>query len=261
MFELETLWLERCVASAPRRTLPGNMAGALKGESDGMKTTRSTIETHMGNGKCWCGRLGVVAYVMAILVLAMAGQTLRAAAPPAGIADVLTPEGGFDIDGDLIANTPSPNIGDWLPGPGGLGGSVLNAAGNTVLTNGFTFHIIDPYGNTDNNFDGGDKVNHNPNNWGWKIDGVLDKDNINNLFLHITKDNQNPPHWWAIIAADRQKENGTSYIDFEFLQNTLTTNAGGFISTGPNCGRTTNDFLLTIPLSTFNTAPPRPPSA
>src|SRR5262249_52333341 len=43
------------------------------------------------------------------------------------------------------------------------------------------------------------------------------------------------------------------YIDFEFLQNTLTTTplvggTGGFNSAGPNCGRTLNDFLLTLEL-------------
>src|SRR5439155_11563298 len=48
---------------------------------------------------------------------------------------------------------------------------------------------------------------------------------------------------------------GDAYIDFEFLQNTLclTTNAngtsGGFACAGPNCGRTVNDFILTIALT------------
>src|SRR5437016_8404628 len=55
-----------------------------------------------------------------------------------------------------------------------------------------------------------------------------------------------------MIAGDRQSDNGAAYIDFEFLQNELriTNNAantaGGFDSDGPNCGRTTNDFILTL---------------
>lgn len=32
-----------------------------------------------------------------------------------GWANVLTPAGGFSIDGDLFANTPTPNQGDWIP--------------------------------------------------------------------------------------------------------------------------------------------------
>lgn len=36
----------------------------------------------------------------------------------AQVAPVLTPTGGFAIDGGLKANTPTANIGDWFPGPG-----------------------------------------------------------------------------------------------------------------------------------------------
>src|SRR5207247_7505843 len=40
---------------------------------------------------------------------------------------------------------------------------------------------------------------------------------------------------------------GHSYIDFEFLQNTLVrTNNGVFLSAGPHGGRTTNDLLLSL---------------
>ena len=46
-------------------------------------------------------------------------------------------------------------------------------------------------------------------------------------------------HTWVVIAADRFSTSGDSYIDFEFLQNTLTrTNNGLFVSTGPDGGRT-----------------------
>ena len=34
----------------------------------------------------------------------------------AGIAPVNPPTGGFGIEGDLYANTPTPGIGDWAPG-------------------------------------------------------------------------------------------------------------------------------------------------
>lgn len=67
-----------------------------------------------------------------------------AAPPPAGVAPVAPPPNGFDIDGDLFANTPTPDVGDWLPNPAaGAGGSVLNAAG-VPLNPGTTFHFVDP---------------------------------------------------------------------------------------------------------------------
>ncbi|HEU5364291.1 MAG TPA: hypothetical protein VFU62_02105, partial [Hanamia sp.] len=50
----------------------------------------------------------------------------------AQVAPVLTPTGGFAIDGGLKANTPTANIGDWFPGPGGTGGSVFDASANAI---------------------------------------------------------------------------------------------------------------------------------
>jgi hypothetical protein len=50
-----------------------------------------------------------------------------------------------------------------------------------------------------------------------------------------------------MVAADRRSDNGDAYMDFEFLQNTLTINPGGtFTSAGPDGGRTVNDFVLTL---------------
>ena len=52
--------------------------------------------------------------------------------PPAGVAPVLVPAGGFGIDGNLLANRIFTNAGDWMAGPGGTGGSVLDATGAVV---------------------------------------------------------------------------------------------------------------------------------
>ena len=50
-----------------------------------------------------------------------------------------------------------------------------------------------------------------------------------------------------MIAADRLSTSGDSYIDFEFLQNTLTRNSdGSFSSAGPDGGRTSGDLLLSL---------------
>src|SRR5437879_2658328 len=169
--------------------------------------------------------------------------------PPTGTAPVTSPSGGFAIDGNLQANTPVSGVGDWIPGPSGSGGSVMGTNG-VPLTAGTTFHLADPFNSaSDNTFKGGLKVDDNPNNWAWVTGKPNSKEDINNALIHFTTDANG--HNWVIVSADRLSNNGASYIDFEFLQNTLslTTNPkgpGGFTSAGPNCGRTVNDFILTL---------------
>src|SRR6516162_5796057 len=91
----------------------------------------------------------------------------HAVPPPTGVAPVLYPAGGFGIDGDLLANTPGGNTGDWLLSTNaGSGGAVLNAAG-VPLDPTRTFHFVDLYNSTsDNTFSGG-KWTDNPTNWQW----------------------------------------------------------------------------------------------
>ena len=48
----------------------------------------------------------------------------------AQIAPVNPPAGEFHIDGDLRANTPQANIGDWINETGGSGGFVFNNDGS-----------------------------------------------------------------------------------------------------------------------------------
>jgi hypothetical protein len=189
----------------------------------------------------------------AILTGLFPSQTEGASAcppPPAGIAPVTVPAGGFGLDGDLQANTPVSGVGDWVAGPSGSGGFVLNNNG-TPVNGTTTFHLTDLFNNaSDNNFAGGKKVDDNPNIWTWVENPVNSKQDINNAVLHFTTDANG--HNWLVVSADRLSNNGDSYIDFEFLQNTLslTTNpggtSGGFTSAGPNCGRTVNDFILTL---------------
>jgi hypothetical protein len=175
-----------------------------------------------------------------------------------GTAPVDPPSGGFGIEGDLQANTPTLGIGDWLPGPTGAGGFVLPASGVPPIGSTTTFHLTDPYNsNTDNNFSGGNKFDGNPNpvgtdpGWTWVNNPVGDKVDINNALIHFTRSLNG--HQWVIVAADRHSDNGDAYIDFEFLQNTLSVTggptAGGFSSSGPNGGRTEKDFVLTLALT------------
>src|SRR5437763_9487911 len=196
-----------------------------------------------------------------------ASATFTDAAPPKGVAPVNPPMGGFAIDGDLLSNTPtspSPfaaNQGDWYHGAGGTGGNVLNSdATGTPVDPTTTYHLVDVFNSsTDDNFAGGDKVHDNPNTWNWVLNPVGDKLDMNNGLIHLTKDPVTG-HTWVMVAGDRLSNNGDAYIDFEFLQNTLTTtplvaNSGGFSSAGPNCGRTVNDFLVTVKLTNGGTVP------
>src|SRR6185503_4099013 len=106
------------------------------------------------------------------------------------------------------------------------------------------FHYLDPAGANDNVFQGG-KVDGDPKDWSWKMGSTQDKTDINNVQFHVTTDAEG--HVWLVLSADRFSNSGASYIDFEFLQNTLQKNSNfTFTSQGPNGGRTTNDLLLSL---------------
>ena len=149
---------------------------------------------------------------------------------------------------------PGANAGDWLPGAGGTGGSVLNASG-VPLNPATTFHATDSYNSTaDDIFAGGLKWTDDPNLWQWTPSKASSKTDINNVLFHVTKDAEG--HTWIIVAADRLSTSGDSYIDFEFLQGTLTRNSNGtFTSGGLNGGRTTNDVLLSLAFTSGGSVP------
>jgi hypothetical protein len=168
------------------------------------------------------------------------------------IAPINPPTSGFHIDGNLRANTPTINIGDWLTGPGGSGSSsggfVMSDAG--VPVNAATTQLLpkDAYNTTaDIIFSGGSKFDGNPNtNWSWTTSKPTGKDDINNAMYHLSTDASN--NKWLILGSDRLATTGTSYIDFEFLQKTLTRNASGgkFTSAGPDSGRSVNDIVISM---------------
>src|SRR6266487_2077067 len=88
-----------------------------------------------------------------------------ASPPPPGLAPVLVPAGGFSIDGEALANTPAPGVGDWVLSTNwpGSGGAVLSPAG-LPLDPTMTFHVTDPYSSSsDQTFVGGLKWMDNPN--------------------------------------------------------------------------------------------------
>ncbi len=159
--------------------------------------------------------------------------------------NVTVPTGGFQIDGNLESNTPTIGVGDWVQRSPGAGGFVLNNNGTPVNSN-YTSLVRDVFGtNADNSFTGGSKFNDNPNTWVWANSSATGKGDINNAMYHLGKDGSN--NEWIFVGSDRAATTGTSYIDFSFLQNTLTTTPGfGFSSAGPDGGRTVNDILLTV---------------
>src|SRR5436190_1196638 len=209
-------------------------------KNKGLRIRVSPIHALLG-----CYLLGAILFL---------GVPLQAVPPPTGIAPVVVPSGGFAIDGNLQANTPTAGAGDWLPGSTGAGGSVLDATG-APLNPATTFHFIDKYNDAgDNTFAGGLKWTDDPNVWQWTTSKASSKTDINNVLMHITTDASG--HVWVIVAADRFSNSGDSYIDFEFLQNKLTLNANGtFSSTGPNGGRTVNDLLLSLDFASGGSVP------
>jgi hypothetical protein len=174
------------------------------------------------------------------------------------IAGVITPTGGFHIDGGLRAGTPSPTVGDWFQPVGGAvtPGYVFNiVAANTVtpIDPGTTNIRTDLYNSSsDNIFAEGSKFNFYISALDWTTNTAPNKNDINNGLYHIGRDAQN--NQWVFMAGDRLSINGTSYIDFEFLQGTVTkigTNSGTFTSTiapGKNGGggRTENDMVVSM---------------
>jgi hypothetical protein len=186
-------------------------------------------------------------FLLMLLSVSFLGTTAQVVP---GVAQVTVPTGGFHIEGNLQANTPTAGIGDWLPGPAGAGGNVLTAAGVPVNA-ATTFHLTDPYNTAENNFAGGKKYNDNPNIWTWVTNSALAKCDINNAMFHFSNSIVGGVvHTWLIVGADRRSNSGAAYIDFEFYQKTITANANGtFTSAGLNGGRTVGDLLLTLALT------------
>lgn len=183
--------------------------------------------------------------------------TVTPPSPPLVVSSGTAPTGlpgGFGIEGDLLANAPTNNVSDWLANGGGTGVGVLTAAGlpiNALTTySSVSFSPGELFSDqADEAFTQGSKVNDNPNTgWTWTSMKPTGKDDIHRGFFTTSIDGSG--HTWVAAGADRLSTNGTSYIDFEFLQNTLVKNSNGtFTSAGPDGGRTVGDLLVTLELT------------
>ena len=195
---------------------------------------------------------GIAGFIgLCVAALSTSGQSFAPTVIGGGTALNGDP-GGFGIDGDLLANTPMANVSDWLDNSGGVGVGLLNSNG-TAKDSTVTIQRLDGVNAADDVFAGSNKLNQDPNTWKWQTQAANDKTDMNNAYVHISNDSMG--HRWITASGDRRSTNGTAYIDFELLQNTLTmttrpsgcTSApcGGFTSAGPNGGRTLGDLLLT----------------
>ena len=142
--------------------------------------------------------------------------------------------------------------GDWLPGPGGATNVVFTPDCTPLVP--LAYHLTDLWNDqvNDDIFDGGNKLFQDPNTWGWRSQKPPAKDDINNAMIFIAL-NPVDNHIWVAISGDRMSTNGTSYLDFEFYQNSITKTGGpipggtgGFVSTGPHGGRTVGDLSITL---------------
>src|SRR5262245_35092407 len=124
--------------------------------------------------------------VFVLLNLMLLGAGTAHAQVAQGIAPFVTPSGGLQIEGTLLANSPTLNIGDWVQNPGR---GVLTNPGGVPLDPTTTFHKIDLTENDDlDTFDQSDKVNDNPNTYNWGAGSVPPKDDIQNGLIHVGAD-------------------------------------------------------------------------
>jgi len=196
-----------------------------------------------------------VFYISAILLLFLLNPYSSYAQQVEGftkVIDVNIPSGGFHLDGNVNANNPSQNIGDWFKGNNaGTGGFLLLDNGNPVDQNTTRF-VLDATGNGDESFKGGEKLNEDPSNWIKINKEVLDKGDLAHAMYHITTDLNGDQ--WMFLGADRYPKSdkkgdevkGTSYIDFTLFQNELIETSNGFTTPSGGLVRKENDILLSI---------------
>ncbi|NQU34054.1 MAG: SprB repeat-containing protein, partial [Bacteroidetes bacterium] len=175
-----------------------------------------------------------------------------------GVIPVISPAGGFGVDGDAFADTPPPDylpVGDWFGDPEN---STTNGLFKIETDGSFTFNYEYMYffqdslsGDPDSTtFLSSNKINDHPNTYSVGVGNVPNKNEIQNVGVHFTY-GTGPNDLWCIFAADREVTNGSSYIDFEFLQKSLMMEDDGtFTTEGNEGGRSIiagrGDILVTV---------------
>ena len=237
--------------------------------------------------RCWRQAFLLPFVLTAILLTGYAAE----AQSIQGVVPVKTPLLGSGVDGDAYAHTPAgyTNVGDLFDAvhPSGTHG-VLDLTTGNLLYPGFTFFLQDPWGGDRIDptiFTQSNKINDDPSTYTWGAGQNPNKNEIQNAGAHFSYGDPNiqtvvngvplvvngvpvmgdPNDLWVLFAGDRQVTNGSSYIDFEFLQKSLTltgavygafnpqtgtspiiSGSGSFLSAGTDGGRTIGDILVTI---------------
>ncbi|WP_367771435.1 hypothetical protein AB3G33_15840 [Flavobacterium sp. WC2421] len=212
---------------------------------------------------------------------------------PTGTSSIYLNVGDLFDRKNYLSGKPIPgtNPQEYYPIDGTNHG-ILNLADGSLLYPGtidpvpVTFFLKDPFQNDPTIFTSSNKINDNPNTYTWGPGSSPNKNEIQNCGAHFSygKDGMdggistngtsfsfpitgNSKDLWCLFAGDRQVTNGSSYIDFEFLQKRLTITgalpnpgvidplintapitggSGSFISEGTDGGRTLGDLLITI---------------
>src|SRR5882724_3583435 len=176
----------------------------------------------------------------------------------AGIAPNGDP-GGFEIQGGVVATAGGGHT-DWIAN--GVGTTGLLTSAGVPIDPTVTYRRLDVYNLGDDVFSGSHTFNDNPNTYTWKTASAGNKSDLNNVYVHISKDSSGDR--WVTASADRLSNNGTAFVDFELNQAGLTqvtdvgcssapcghfeTNPAGAVSGDPlfaTGGRTPNDLLIT----------------
>src|SRR5438477_6457870 len=176
----------------------------------------------------------------------------------AGIAPNGDP-GGFEIQGGVVA-TDGGGHTDWIAN--GVGTTGLLTSAGVPIDPTVTYRRLDAYNLGDDVFSGSHTFNDNPNTYTWKTASAGNKSDLNNVYVHISKDSSGDR--WVTASADRLSNNGTAFVDFELTQAGLTqitdvgcssapcghfeTNPAGAVLGDPlfaTRGRTPNDLLVT----------------
>src|SRR5882724_2076647 len=176
----------------------------------------------------------------------------------AGIAPNGDP-GGFEIQGGVVATAGGGHT-DWIAN--GVGTTGLLTSAGVPIDPTVTYRRLDVYNLGDDVFAGSHKFDDNPNTYTWKTASAASKDDLNNVYVHISKDAAGDR--WITASADRLSNNGTAFVDFELTQADLSqvtdvgcssapcghfvTNPAGAVSGDPlfaTGGRTPNDLLIT----------------
>ncbi|MDC6350625.1 gliding motility-associated C-terminal domain-containing protein [Zeaxanthinibacter sp. PT1] len=176
----------------------------------------------------------------------------------------------FEIDAEIISGNRTIGMDDWFPGESGQGvisldqlfsfqsniskkknrafealmrfpnGSVQN--GRIWLEGRYGHdHVASGGWDDDTVFD--ESQGHNPKNWKADSNGLPDKTDIQDTYMHIRREGTGlKDSLWIVGAVSTIDNGGTHYIDVEFLIDQLQLKGNNFKTSAPDDGHTSWKF-------------------